>query len=344
MKALRIFALVAAALLIGVTTVYASKPKVKTTRNGNIETVESENNGKIEYRIIYTYDGTKKIKGEYWEAVEPKKKDDKAPKSNIFAGTAVAKKYESVLADAKVQDLSGIEIGIEKDGLVLKSVKTARYNKAGQPEYVAFRGYATYPVLGLFNLKTDWEYTYDAAGKLSTVKEKNMNVDSLLLNLAVENTTKIDRNKTECPTLVTRTVGAVPPVFEKTEYQYDGNSANMKKTVYHKCGIDTAKRSVEPSETITTIYGSGVSWEGMKKYDFTFDKTIKGFSVYDEINKKQQIDGSNFTKMSIINKGMFLKNMYGYYKNEQKGPKWRMGELPDVPEPFLIYKDNVWYK
>jgi len=47
--------------------------------------------------------------------------------------------------------------------------------------------------------------------------------------------------------------------------------------------------------------------------------------------------------MSFVQKGLFAKNMYGFYKNEQKGPKWRMGELPDVPDPYLIYKDNVWY-
>jgi hypothetical protein len=117
----------------------------------------------------------------------------------------------------------------------------------------------------------------------------------------------------------------------------------MKKTVYRKCGIDTSKFAVVPTETITSQYGSGVSWEGMKKYDFTFGKTITGFEIYDEVNKKKTLDGSNFMKMSMIQKGMFTKNLYSYYKNEQKGPKWRMGELPDVPDPYLIYKDFQWY-
>jgi hypothetical protein len=333
-----------AAIVIGYAmlnlSVYAAKQKTKSGRVGNTEIVETEKGGKIESRLIYTYDGDKKVRGEYWLPIDPKKKKSE---SNILAGTAVAKHYEKMLADSKVQDQSGIEVDIEKDGFVLTAVKVVSYNKLGLPEHVAYRGYTTYPVAGTFNIKTDWNYTYDANGKLSSIVEKNLNLDSLLLNMAAENTTKIDRDKFERPTKVTRTIGSAPPVFETTEYEYNGDKVDMKKTVYRKCGLDTTKFAVVPTETITSQYGSGVSWEGMKKYDFSMGKVITGFEIYDEVNKKKTLDGSNFMKMSMIQKGIFTKNLYSYYKNEQKGPKWRMGELPDVPDPYLIYKDFQWY-
>jgi hypothetical protein len=344
MKRILFYFLTAGFIAVFFTSTYASKSEEKTRRDGNIETVESVKSGKIEFRIVYTYEGNRKIKGEYWEAVDPKDKGKKKPQSNILAGTPVAKHYETILAGSKTTDTSGIVIDIEKDGFVLKSVRTVKYNAAGFPEHIEFRGYTSYPVLGVFNLKTDWDYTYDPKGKLTGLVEKNMSLDSLLLNMAAENKTKIERDQDERPVKITRTIGSVPPVFETTEYTYEGSSSNMKKTVYRKCAFDSTKLKVAPSETITTMYGSNIPWEGMKKYDFTMSKTIAEFSVYDEVNKKQKLDGSGFMKKSFIDKGMYMKNLYDYYKNEQKGPKWRMGELPDIPEPFLIYKDNLWYK
>jgi hypothetical protein len=343
MKKTQILFIAGIIMFTTLSVVYA-KSEEKITRNGNIETVESVKDGKTGFRIIYTYKGDKKTRGEYWEAVDPKEKGKKKPQSNILAGTALAKRYESILSGGKVNDNSGIVIDIEKDGFILKSVKTVKYNTAGLPEHVEYRGYSSYPVLGTFNLKTDWDYTYDAKSRLQKILEKNMSIESLLLNMAAENITIIERDQYDRPLKVTRNIGSVPPVKETTDYTYDGQSKNMKKTLYRKCGFDTSALKVVPAETITTGYGSGIPWDGMKKYDFTMGKSIAEFSVYDEVNKKQKLDGSGFMKMNFINKGMFMKNLYDYYKNEQKGPKWRMGELPDIPEPFLIYKDNMWYK
>jgi len=344
MKIIRIYMFTAAILAGLLSIAFAAKSKETTKREGNTEIVESQKDGKIEFRIIYTYDGKNKVKGEYWEAVDPKEKGKKKPQSNILSGTPVAKNYEAVISKSKVVDQSGIEIDVEKNGFILKSVKTVKYNEKGFPVHVAFRGYTSYPVLGVFNLKTDWEYSYDARNMLSGVVEKNMSLDSLLLNLAAENSSKIERDQSGRPVKITRTIGTVPPVFETTEYTYDGNTTNMKTTVYRKCGIDTKSLSAMPTETISTTYGQNIPWGGMKKYNFEMGKSVTAFSVYDEVNKKQKLDGSGFMKMNIIKKGMFMKNMYDYYKNEQKGPKWRMGELPDLPEPYLLYKDNVWYK
>ncbi|HNX59666.1 MAG TPA: hypothetical protein PKK43_11250, partial [Spirochaetota bacterium] len=313
----------------------------KSSRSGNTEIIEQTEKGKIVSRIVYTYEGDKKIRGEYWIPADPKNKNDK--KTNIFTGTAVAKHYERIITDAKIQDDSGIQVNIEKDGFTLSSVKTVAYNKSGLPEYVRFRGFSTYPVAGTFNLKTDWKYGYDANGKLISVVEKNMNVDSLLLNMGIENSTTIERDGRSRPLKVTRALGSIPPAMELTTYEYTADTANMKKTVYRQCSINATKLTTEPSLTITAEYEKNIPWDGMKKYKFEMGKTISAFSVYDEANKKQLLDGSKFKKMSFIEKGMFLKNIVTYYRNEQKGPKWRLGELPDVPEPFMIYNDFAWY-
>ena len=337
--------LLLAAFLFTTSSVW-SKDGAKTRKEGNNEIVDQIEDGKTVYRLIYTNENGKKIKGEYWEPVDPKKKKDKKAESNILSGTGMAKKYETMLSEKKIIDESGIVLNIEKDGFTLKFVKIVKYDSKGRPDTVITRGYTAYPVLGAFNLKTDYKYTYDTSGRLIDITEKNINVDSLLLNLGIGNSTKIERDAKGRPTKFTKRIDAAPPVFETTTYSYSGDTPNMQKTAYTKCGIDTTKLAVTPSETITTLYGKDVPWEGKKKYDFSlasFGKIITGFSVYDEIAKKQKVDGSNFMKMSWIDKGMYLKNVASYYKNEQKGPKWRMGELPDVPDPFMIYKDQTWW-
>jgi hypothetical protein len=325
-------------------SLFAAKPTDTIKRTGNTETVESSKDGKTVSKIIYTYSGAVKTKGEYWEVIDPKKAGKNKPKPNILAGTAIAKHYETTFTESMAKDTSGIEIDVEKDGYILRSVKIVKYNEKGLPVHVEYRGYAAYPVLGVFNLKTDWDYSYDANNRLAAIVENNMSVDSLLLNMSAENKTKIERDKTGRPVKVIRTIGSVPPASETTEYTYKDAGPNMEKTAYKKCSFDTTKLTVEPSETITTVYGSNISWDGMKKFDFTMGKSVTAFSVFDEVNKKQKLDGSKFMKMNFINKGLFLKNMYSYYDNEQKGPKWRMGELPDLPDPYLIYKENMWYK
>lgn len=303
----------------------------------------AKDNGRVSYKLVYTYDEkNRKIRGEYWECA-PAKKDDAKKKTNILAGTAAAKKYEESLSQSKTEDTSGVELDVEKDGFILKNVRIVRYNAQGAPELVMARGYTNYPVVGTFNIKTDYTFTYDQAGRLSSTKELNINVDSVLLNMGIGNTTEITRDASGRPLKVARTIGSVPPAAESTEYEYADRSDRMKKTVFRSCSISMTKLTVEPSETVTVTYGKNVPWSGMKKYEFDYGTTIQSISIYDEAAKKQKLELSDFKKLSIIEKGKKMKLFYDLYKNEQQGPRWRMGELPDVPEPFMVYKDYAWW-
>ncbi len=318
--------------------------KEKSSRSGDIETVDLIKDGKTVGRIIYTYKGDRKVRGEYWEAPDKKDKNEKKPESNILAGTAIAKKYETMLAAKNPKDDSGITLDIEKDGFILKNVRVVTYNDKGLPETVITRGYTSYPVVGTFNMKTDYKFKYDASGSLSEINETNMNVDSLLLNMGMGNTTTIARDAKGRPVTVKKTLDSVPPAEETTVYTYSGDTPDMSKTVYRKCSFDTKTLKIVPSETITIEYDSNIPWNGMKKYNFDMGKTVKSILIYDEVEKRNKLDGSRFMKMSFFEKGMFMKEIYSLYKNEQKGPEWRMGELPDTPEPFMIYKDFKWWE
>jgi hypothetical protein len=323
---------------------YSAKPKITTNRTGNTEVIECTKDGKIEYRLVYTYEGDLKTRGEYWEYLDPKKKDEKA-KSNIFAGTSFAKKYETTAVKSKTADTSGVVLNVQKDNLVLTFVKIVQYNVQKLPSKVMARGYTSYPVAGSFELKTDYEYSYDAKGNLSKIVETNLNLDSFLLNMGVGNTTIFDRDADGRPVKVTKKLGSVPPADEYTDYTYSGTTPNMQKTVYLKCAIDTSKGAIAPSETITVTYNDGVPWNGSKKYEFSIGgKTVSGITIYDEVNKKKKLDASNFKKKSKLEQIMLAKQFYDLYKNESKGPKWRMGELPDVPDPFMMYNDNGWWQ
>lgn len=322
----------------------ATKPQMKTQKTGNTEVIEKVQDGKILYRLVYTYEGNLKVKGEYWEAVDPKKKDKKVS-SNIFAGTSFAKKYESAAADSKAADTSGVQLNIQKDNLALKFVKIVRYNQKSQPVLIQTRGYTEYPVAGSFELKTDYNYTYDANGNVIKISEVNMNLDSFLLNMGVGNSTEIQRDNTSRPVKVKKMINSAPPTEEFTDYSYYGDTVNMQKTVYRKCSISLTSGTVTPSETITVTYNDGVPWSGSKKNDFAIGgKTVSGFTIYDETTKKTKLDASNFAKKSKMEQITLAKDFYTLYKNESKGPKWRMGELPDVPEPFAIVNDNGWWQ
>jgi len=343
-KLIKIICSAACISLFFTSVLSAEDPEQRTARTGDIETIDFIKDGKTVSRIIYTYKGDKIVRGEYWEAPGKKDKKDKKPETNILAGTAVAKKYEALLAEKNVKDESGIILDITKDGFVLKNVRAVTYNDKGLPETVISRGYTSYPVAGVFLIKTDYKFKYDAAGNLSEITEININTDSLLLNMGLGNTTTIERDASWRPVTVKKNLGSVPPAIEKTVYTYSGESTNMTKTVYQKCSFDTTALKVVPSETITLEYGSEIPWNGMKKYDFSMGKSIKSIVIYDEVAKKNKIDGSNFMKMSAFQKAFFMKDVYNLYKNEQKGPRWRMGELPDIPGPFMVYKDYKWWE
>ncbi len=342
-RGIRNFLTLFAALLIGSISC-ASGPQMTSRMDGNREIIDAVEGGAAKFRLIYTIENGRKVRGEYWEPSAAGKKDVKEPESNILASTAFAKKIDQALAGQKVADDSGIELNQERDGFTLKFVKQVRYNNQGLPELVLARGITTLPVVGTFRLKTNYRYIYDGAGRLSQIRETNMNVDSVLLNLGIGNITTILRDGAGRPVQVIKAIGSVPPAVEKTVYTYYGATPNIQKTVYQKCGINLKKLAITPSETITTLYGPNVPWDGKQRYDFSFGTNITGFVVYDEVEKKNKVDGSGFTKMSWAQKAMFTKNIYDYVKNEMRGPSWRMGDLPDTPEPFRIYKDQTWWK
>lgn len=343
MRRIRFFITIAAvSFLLSASMPFDSKPVVKkTSRTGDIETLEAEKDGKPAYKIIYTYAGNLKVRGEYWEAADSK--NTRKSQSNILAGTAVAKKYETMLAGKKTVDQADVQLDIEKNGYVLKNVRIVQYNAKGQPVLIMARGYTSYPVLGVFNIKTDYSFTYEPAGKLTEIKETNMNVDSLLLNLGMGNITKITWDDKKRPVSVKKEIESVPPAAETTSYTYEGTVDNMQKTIYQKCSMDTQKLTIVPSETITIEYDKNVPWSGMAKYDFEIGKTINSIKIYDEINKRQLLNISNFKKLSFIEKGKATKSIYDMYKNEQQGPRWRIGELPDTPVPFMVYKEYAWW-
>lgn len=343
MRRINIFtSILLAAFVFSAAMPFDSKPVVKkTTKTNNIETLEAEKDGKPAYKIIYTYEGNLKVRGEYWEAVD--KKSTKKAESNILAGTAMAKKYEARLAAKKNVDQANIKLDVEKDGYVLKNVRIVKYNSSGQPILVMARGYTSYPVLGVFNIKTDYSFTYDKDGRLTDISETNMNVDSLLLNMGMGNVTKITWDDKKRPVSIKKDIETVPPAAETTSYTYEGTSENMQKTIYQKCSMDTKTLVIVPSQTVTIEYDKNVPWSGMRKYDFEMGKTINSIKIYDEINKKQIFSVNNFKKLSFIEKGKVTKSIYDMYKNEQQGPRWRMGELPDTPVPFMVYKDYAWW-
>ncbi len=319
---------------------------IRTKKAGNIEVVEQVKGDVVIAKLVYTYEGERRVRGEYWELIDPKdKKDEKKSETNIFTGTSIAQKYEASLAGGgAAPDTSGVALNSEKDGYVLKFVKIVKYNAKGQPDHVMNRGFSKFPIVGFFQLKTDYKYKYDAAGRLTHVLETNMNVDSLLLNMAASNTTTIERDTTGRPVKITRNIGSVPPAVETTTYAFYGKTPNMLTTVYKKAGFDMSKGTVVVNESITTLYGEDVPWEGMKKFEFGMGKNLKGIRIYDEVNKKDKLDASKFSEMSKTDQLMMGKSLFDLYKNEMKGPRWRMGDLPDVPQPFLEHKDNVWFK
>lgn len=320
-----------------------SSLKITKKRSGNTEVVTAKEGSKIIYQLVYTYKGGRIVKGEHWVAFKKEKKKKKEKKNNIFSGTAIEKKFNALLQGKNFKDLSGVTLGTKKNGLRLNFVQLVVYDSSGRPKKVMRRGYTNIPIVGRFHIKTDLSYKYNRKGQLMKIVEQNMNVDTLLLKFAIGNYTQIDRDGRGRPTKVTKVFGTVPPSYETTKYTYYGATNNMRRTVYDKVDIDLKTVSTKVTEQINVWYRPGVPWKGKKKYKFDMDKTIKGLRVWDNINKKNKLDGSGFTKMNYLQKAKFLKSIYDLIKLEMQGPTWRMGDLPDVPEPFLIYGDYAWY-
>ncbi len=85
-----------------------------------------------------------------------------------------------------------VQIGSEVNGMILNCVQIVEYNKNGFPVVVRKRGRTQIPFIGGFNLKTDYHFKY-AGKRLKMVTERNMNVDTLLINLAIGNVVTIER-------------------------------------------------------------------------------------------------------------------------------------------------------
>ncbi len=327
-------------------TACGEKTKLVKTRTGNTEVVTAKKGKEVIYKLVYQYENNHIVRGEYWKALkkEDKKKNAKqaAPKGNIFSGTAIAKKYEAMLARKTAVGDQDIQLGKSESGFILSFAQKVRYNTAGKPVYVIRRGYSDIPVIGRFEIKTDLRYQYDGAGHLIRIDETNMNVDTLLLNFGVGNITTIIRDGLGRPIKVAKAIGSIPPTGELTSYMYLDNTPYLTKTIYEKAGLNGL--SIQKTETITTWYAAKkVPWEGKPKYSFSLGTNITGFLVYDDIKRKNKLDGSKFGKMNMVDKALFIKSIYDMIQMEAQGPKWRLGDLPDVPQPFLIYGDYAWY-
>jgi len=315
--------------------------KLVKKKVGNVETIIAKDGSEPKYKIIYTYEGGNIVKGEYWVYNPKGRKDDaKKKKSNLLADTAIAKSFENMLSTKGVRDDMDLELGVFQDKFQLMCVQLTSYDRSGKPVLVRKRGFTDIPILGRFLMKTDLSYAYGNDGKLIRVTEKNINVDTLLLKFAIGNITVIDRDGSGRPVTVTKAIGSVPPSAEEAKYYYyTAGSPDMKQTVYTKVGI--VKGKIQKTETITMDYKKGVPWSGEKKYNFS--GINDGLVIYDEVEKKNKIDGRGFSKMNYMKKMMFLKTIYDYVKLEMQGPVWRMGVLPDVPRPYLVYSDYAWY-
>ncbi len=335
----------AAVLLVLVSLAFVSScggEKIIRKRKGNTETVLVRKGGADVFKLVYTYEKGRIVSGEYWEAADPKDNKKAKPAGNIYSNSSIMKSFDTALASKKMLDESNIKLDEVRDGFILKYVKKVKYNSLGHPVMVYERGYADYPVLGRFLLKVDTSYKY-SRGRLIWISEKNMNVDSMLLNMGIMNVTTIQRDFLGRPLAVRKLIGSVPtPVYEKTTYKYYAGTRYLLRTVYKKAGISLTSLKVVPEKTITFYYALGIPWEGKKKYDFL--ASFDGIQIYNEIEKKDEIDLKNFKKMGTIEKAKVMAKVYDLIKNEMKGPRWRLGDLPDIPEPFLEYKDFKWWR
>lgn len=332
--------LVSLLLVLSLFASCSGKEKIVSKRNGNTEVVTSKKGGKVLYKLVYTYENNRIVRGEHWLPSDDK---ESKKKGNILSGTAVAKSFAKLLQGKNYPKDDNIELGKREGKFQLNFVQLVRYDNKGRPKNVKRRGYSDIPILGRFEMKTDLDYSYDNKGNLRKITETNMNVDSLLLNMAIGNVTTITRDGKGRPVKVAKLIGSVPPAGELTTYSYYGGSPNLEKTVYDKVGLN-GLRPVK-TETITTWYAKNkVPWKGFAKYNFDIPKKITGFKVYDHTKGRDKLDGSKFMKMNYMQKTMFLKDIYDMTEYEAQGPSWRMGDLPDRPIPFMHCQAKAYKK
>jgi len=324
-------------LLVFIATSCSTPINRVVKREGDKEYVTVQEDGKIIHQLVYTYRDGKKVMGEYWKAVSEKDGPEKF-EPNKLAETEFAKIIEQALADEGIAITNDVELMQVKNGLQLKFVKMVDYDGKGRPVTVRNRGITSFPVIGSFTLKNNLSYQYNDKGQLNLITETNLNIDSALLNMAVINITTLKRDTLGRPLKVTKVIGSVPPALEETEYSYYSNSPDMKSTRYTKSAIDLSELVVTPSEIIIFGYQQGVPWDGKKKYELSLG-ILESLSIIDAKTNTSKLSVGS----SLMEQAMFAKALYNFKENEEKGPKWRMGELPDVPEPFLLYGDAVWW-
>jgi hypothetical protein len=124
---------------------------------------------------------------------------------------------------------------------------------------------------------------------------------------------------------------------EITDYYYYGSSDYMKKTIYHKVSLSPEKKFLKETERITISYKTNIPWYGKKKYNFK--KAISFFQIWDVVNNRSkiQLDFSN-----AINAIKSFAAIGSLINNERKGVYWRMGEVPDMPKPFIKEPIKWW--
>lgn len=325
----------------------SAKEKITKKRKGDQEIVTVKEGKKTTAKIIYHYKNDKPVLGEYWLRKGKDDKKSKKKKGNILNGTKVAKKYAKVLRSKGVKAKYNPNVGKIEGKFKLNFIQKVDYTRKGLPSVVKRRGYSDIPLLGRFYIKTNIRYRYNRQGQLTRILQKNLNVDTFLLNVGIGNVTKINYDRFDRPSRVYKGIGSIPPTAEVTEYSYRGDSPYLQKTVYNKVGLDGIKP--KRTERIEIWYQAKTPWNGLKKYNF--GKSVAGLRVYDFGKGKYKY---NFKDMPHPTKqpikfGLFMKDIYDLVQNEKQGPQWRMGDLPDTPIPFADgrvkkdFGDYAWY-
>ena len=217
------------------------------------------------------------------------------------------------------------------------AIRITTYDKNGYPIKIMHRSIVDLKIKKVENYYiVSYKYLKNRP-YLSEKVQVNKSVYAITTNLCERNITKFNYDSRKRIKQVYKIYVGLSGA-EITEYYYYGNSDYMQKTVYHKVSLMPGQTFLRETERIIVIYRSNVPWYGKKKY--SFKKAIAFFMIWDPIagKSKLQLDFSN-----AINTIKSFATIGSLINNERKGVYWRMGEVPDMPEPY-IEKPIKWWE